>query len=260
MLDAAGIERTLVLSMAYVYGSPARRIEDEYAQVRRENDWTLAQVALDPGRLRGFCSFNPLKTYALDELARCAGMHLGLKLHLANSDVQLNERDHVERLQRVFAEANVNGMPVVVHLRANVGNGRPYGESQARAFIEDVLPAAPDIDVQIAHLAGTGPGYDDPPADRALRALIEALGKGDRRVQRLWFDVAGLANDAMPRTEAARMTERLREIGVNRVLFGSDAAAGGNLPPREAWAAFTRLPLTDEEVAAVASNVAPYVL
>jgi hypothetical protein len=29
--------------------------------------------------------------------------------------------------------------------------------------------------------------------------------------------------------------------------------------PREAWAAFERLPLTDEELVAVAGTVAPYV-
>jgi hypothetical protein len=39
-----------------------------------------------------FCGFNPLKDYALDELARCAGTPLlrhGIKLHFGNSNVQL---------------------------------------------------------------------------------------------------------------------------------------------------------------------------
>ena len=59
------------------------RVEDEYAKVRAENDWTGAQAALFPERLRAFCSFNPLKQYALDELARCAkdpNLRRGIKL------------------------------------------------------------------------------------------------------------------------------------------------------------------------------------
>ena len=258
MLDAAGVQRALVLSVAYLYGSPAVQLEDEYAAVRRENDWTLAEVSRYSQRLRAFCSFNPLEAYALDEIDRCAGDHHGLKLHLANSDVQLDDRVHVERLRRVFAKANEHRLPVIVHLRANIGNSRPYGRPQARTFIDEVLAAAPDVPVQIAHLAGTGPGYDDPPSDDALRAFIDAIERGDQPVRRLWFDVAALANDAMPLQEAQLMTQRMRELGIGRVLFGSDAAVG-NPPPREAWTAFRRLPLADEELAAVAGTVAPYV-
>ena len=51
-LDAAGIRRALVLSVAYQFGNPNRpAVEDEYAKVRAENDWTIEQVARFPGRL-----------------------------------------------------------------------------------------------------------------------------------------------------------------------------------------------------------------
>jgi uncharacterized protein len=258
ILDAAGIERALVLSVAYLFGSPALSLEDEYLGVRRENDWTCAQASLSAGRLRSFCSFNPLKPYASDELARCNGTHHGLKLHLASSDVQLDVPRHVDRLQQVFAEANRARMPIVVHLRANIGKSRPYGAAQARIFIEEVLPGAPDVPVQIAHLAGTGPGYDDPPAGQALEAFVRAVEDRDRRVDKLWFDVAGLAHDGMAPAEARRMVGSIRRLGVRRVLFGSDAATAGNSPPREAWAALARLPFTDDEASTLALNVAPY--
>ena len=57
---------------------------------------------------------------------------------------------------------------------------------------------------------------------------------------------------------AERMAKRIRRVGVERILFGSDAATVGNLPPREAWVAFRQLPLTDEEFRTIAANVAPY--
>jgi hypothetical protein len=34
------------------------------------------------------------------------------------------------------------------------------GAAQARIFLDQVLSAAPDFVVQVAHFAGSGPGYD----------------------------------------------------------------------------------------------------
>src|SRR4051812_12373495 len=55
-LDAAGINRAVVLSVAYSFANPNKApIPDEYAHVRAENDWTSQQVAKYPDRLVGFC-------------------------------------------------------------------------------------------------------------------------------------------------------------------------------------------------------------
>jgi uncharacterized protein len=261
LLDSAGIHRALVLSVAYMYGSPSRHVEDEYAKVRAENDWTAAQVAQYPDRLRAFCGFSPLKDYALDELARCAKnpqLRRGIKLHFGNSDVQLDNPDHVERLRRVFRSANQHHMAIVVHLRASISRKRPYGAAQARVFLERLLPETPDVPVQVAHLAGSGPGYDDPPADSAMAFLADAVQRKDPRTRRLWFDVAGIVNSSVTEAQAALMVRRIRQVGVERVLYGSDAAVGDNLRPREGWAAFRKLPLTADEFDRIARNVAAY--
>jgi predicted TIM-barrel fold metal-dependent hydrolase len=261
LLDSAGIRRAVVLSVAYLYGSPARTVEDEYAKVRADNDWTAAQAAQYPDRLRAFCGFNPMKEYALAELARCArdpNLRHGIKLHFANAAVQLENPAHVEQIARVFRAANEHRMAIVVHMRANIGKQRPYGAAQARVFLEQLLPLVPDVPVQVAHLAGTGPGYVDPPADSAMAFLAAAVERGDPRTKRLYFDVASVANGDISPENAARMARRIRQVGVERILYGSDAAVGGNLAPREAWAAFRRIPLTDDEFARIAGNVAPY--
>lgn len=261
LLDSAGIRRALVLSVAYLYGSPARTVDSEYAKVRAENDWTADQAAQFPDRLRAFCGFNPLKEYALEELARCSRdprLRQGIKLHFGNSDVQLDNPAHVEQLRRVFRAANDHRMAVVVHLRASISRKRPYGAAQAHIFLDQVLPVAPDIPVQVAHLAGSGPGYDDPPADSAMAVLAEAVQNHDPRTRRLWFDVTTIADTGISAANAALAVKRIRQVGVERILYGSDAAAGGNLRPREGWAAFHRLPLTDREFETIARNVAPY--
>ena len=85
-LDAAGIRRAVVLSTAYIFEQPSRQVDAAAEKLRRENDWTSHQVAQFPDRLIGFCGLNPLKDYALEELARCAAdpnLRRGLKLHLA---------------------------------------------------------------------------------------------------------------------------------------------------------------------------------
>jgi predicted TIM-barrel fold metal-dependent hydrolase len=262
LLDSAGIQRAVVLSVAYMYGSPRRTVEDEYAKVRAENDWTASQAALYPARLVAFCGFNPLKEYALEELARCAGdrrLGRGVKLHFGNADIRMDEPAHVERLREVFRAANEHRMAIVVHMRASISRKRPYGAAQARVFLEQLLPLATDIPVQVAHLAGTGPGYDDPPADSALALLADAVARGDQRTRRLWFDVASVVDPAISPANAALVARRIRQVGLERILFGSDAAAGDNLRPRESWLTFRRLSLTDDEIARIADNLAPYV-
>jgi len=261
LLDSGGIQRAVILSVAYMYGSPSRTVAHEYAKVRGENDWTAAQAHEYPDRLIAFCGFNPLKDYALDELAHCSAdpkLAGGIKLHFGNSDVQLDNPKHVERLRRVFRAANQHRMAIVVHMRASISRKRPYGAAQARIFVEQLLSEAPDVPVPGAHLAGTGPGYDDPSADSAMAFLAEAVQRKDPRTHRLWFDVAGIVDSSVTAAQAALMVRRIRRAGVERILYGSDAAVLESMRPREEWAAFRRLPLTSDEFDRIAGNVPPY--
>jgi len=260
LLDSAGIERAAVLSVAYIYGGPARSIDGEYAKVRAENDWTSGQVGLYPDRLRGFCSFNPLEDYALEELARCANdphLHYGLKLHFGNSVVDYHSADHIARLQRVFRAANDYGMAIAVHMRASISQRMRYGRDEARIFLDELIPAAPDVPIQIAHLAGAG-SYVDPLVDEALSVFVEAVEAGDPRTQRLYFDVTAVATPGLAPERLELIAKRVRELGAQRTLYGSDAASGENLRPREGWARFREVPLTDAEFRVIAGNVPPY--
>ena len=258
LLDAAGIRRALVLALGYSWGNPSRNVENEYERVKAENDWVSAQVARYPDRLRAFCSFNPLKDYALDELARCGAnpnLRGGLKLHIGNARLDYHNAQHLERLRAVFRAANARRIPIVIHMRASISGGLAYGREEARIFLDSILPAASDIPLQIAHLAGAG-GYDAK-TDSALSVFVDAVARRDPRAERLWFDVTTVAREATD-ADAKLIATRIRQLGVHRVLYGSDAATGGNLPPREAWAEFLKLPLTTEEFRTIASNIAPY--
>ena len=259
-LDAAGIQRAAILSLAYVHGSPAFRGSDEYAQVRAENDWTRDEAARFPDRLRALCSFNPLRDYALGELNRCASdpaLRHGIKLHFANSQVDLGNRAHVERLRQVFAAANERRMAIVAHVWTGEGPTR-YGRAQAQIFLNEIVTAAPDVPIQIAHLAGAGPGLD-PVSQEALSVFADAITAGDPRTRHLYFDVTTSVTANTSAEDAALIAKRLRQIGLQRILYGSDLGISGNPPPRQAWGAFRgMLPLTDQELRTIAENVASY--
>ena len=260
LLDRAGIRRAVLLSTAYGYGRPGSEPPDEYAKVKAENDWNGAQAALFPKRLIAFCSFNPLKEYALDELARCAkspNLRHGIKLHFGSSDVQTETPEHFEKLKRVFQAANTHRMAIIVHMRASISKKRPYGPEQARAFL-DLLSVAPDIPVQVAHLASSGPGYDDPAGHSVIKVLADAVAKKDPRTRRLFFDVASNASPTNSAEVSELLVRLIRQIGPKRILYGTDSALGDNLRPREAWEAFRQLKLSEKELKTIAGNVAPY--
>ena len=260
LLDSAGIKQALVLSVAYTWGKASRApVENEYEHVRAENDWTAQQVAQYPDRLRAFCSFNPLKPYSLEELARCSKdpqLHYGLKLHLGNSDVDLDNPDIVAQVRRVFEAANGYGMAIVVHMRTSIDNKRKYGAEQARVFLDKILPGAPDVPVQIAHLAGAG-GYDAT-IDSALSVFTEAIAKKDPRLRNVWFDATVIARPGNSQDQRTLIATRIRQIGTGRVLYGSDAAISPASYPKTGWAEFRKLPLTEAEFREIASNVTPY--
>lgn len=260
LLDAAGIRRAAVLSVAYILGDPKGTAADEYQKVKAENDWTSAQVARFPERLIGFCSVNPLKPYAFDELARCSKdprLRRGLKLHFANSRVDYHNPEHVERVRKLFAAANQYGMAIVAHMRTSISAKIPYGAEEARTFLNEIMPGAPDVPIQVAHLAGAG-GYADPLVDQAAAVLAEAIEKGDPRTKNVYVDVTTVVLPAASADRLALIAKRLRQLGLQRILYGSDASVGSNLPPREGWAAFRRLPLTESEFRTIAHNVPPY--
>jgi predicted TIM-barrel fold metal-dependent hydrolase len=261
-MDAAGIRRAVVLSLAYQFGNPNRpRVEDEYGMVKAENDWTAVQVAQYPGRLLGFCGVDPLRAYALAEIDRCSRnpyLKAGLKLHFGNSDVDLDNPEHVEKLREVFRSADSHGMAIVVHMHANVNHHRPYGKKEADVFLTQVLPAAPHSTVQIAHLAGSG-GFDDPATDAALSVFLSAIARHDVRVLHVYFDISGVAGLGEWASKKEEIASRIRQVGVHRILFGSDGAWSG-FTPLKAIAAYRQLPLTAEEFRTIDTNVPPYMI
>jgi predicted TIM-barrel fold metal-dependent hydrolase len=65
--------------------------------------------------------------------------------------------------------------------------------------------------------------------------------------------IGGMADSAT----APRVVARMRQLGVSRILFGSDGAVQGN-SPLVTLRALRRLPLTKGELRTIERNVPPY--
>jgi predicted TIM-barrel fold metal-dependent hydrolase len=261
-LDSTGIQRAAVLSVAFLFASatdPQRigsNADSLYALVRAENDWTAAQAALYPTRLLAFCSFDPLADFALRELERCAstGTFRGLKLHLDESRVDLGNPEHVRKVRSVFKAANAHNLPIIIH----VGNNRSRARANVEVFLDSIVAFAPNIPVQVAHLWGGG-AY----ADSALTAYAERVHSGGSVTRNLYFDLASVIDMAEiggPQKQKilAQVADRIREIGLTRVVFGTDGP-GGVLGIRDAWQRFRdNIPLSDAELRTIAQNLPPY--
>ena len=76
---------------------------------------------------------------------------------------------------------------------------------------------------------------------RYTRADIELLAEVDEAHQTL----SGLAM-------------RIRQVGVNRILWGSDGAFGGGITPERALRAYQQLPLSTQEFHTIDTNLTSY--
>ena len=252
-LDSAGIERAVVLSVGYSFADERKKLPDPDRLTREENDWTSGQVAASGGRLIGFCSANPLRDAALAELERCLGLPgmRGIKLHFGNGGVTLRDSAHAARLAQVFTLAERRGAPVLVHMRAR--GGLNYGGEDARLFLDRLVAVAPTIDIVVAHLGYSGPGYPD--ADSVMAVFGEAAERGDPRMRHVYFDVATAVTEETTPANAALVARRIGQVGPGHVLYGSDLGPpGGSI--RAGWRIFRdRVPLTADEMRTIAANV-----
>jgi predicted TIM-barrel fold metal-dependent hydrolase len=252
-LDSAGIERAVVLSVGYSFADERKALTDPDRLTREENDWTSSEVARNPRRLIGFCSANPLRPVALQELERCLGLPgmIGIKLHFGNAGISLRDAAHLARMQQVYALAQRRRAPVLVHMRAR--GGTSYGAEDAHIFLDKIVPLAPDIEIIVAHFGASSPGY---PAqnDEVMAVFAAAAERNDARMANLYFDVAANVIAEMTPAVAALVAQRIRQVGLRRVLYGSDLTPpGGSIS--KGWEIFrTTIPLTPAELQQIANN------
>ena len=253
-LDSAGIRKAVVLSTGYSFADERKNLANPDSLTRAENDWVSTQIVAGDGRLIGFCSANPLRPASLDELERCLGLPgmTGIKLHFGNAGITLRDPAHAARMVEVFTLAERRRAPILVHMRARGGSN--FGAEDARLLLDKLVTVAPSIEIVVAHLGASGPGYSAQ-HDEVMAAFGEAAERNDPRMRNIYFDVASNVTAELTPEELAMVARRIRQVGVRRVLYGSDLGPpGGSI--RAGWEIFRdRTPLTAAELRTIADNV-----
>lgn len=256
-MDAGGIRGGALLSTAYlaesVFAEPL--VPDHAAILHDGNAFTEAAARAHPDRLMAFIGINPLTSTALPELARWKGHRFvtGVKLHLTNSGLDFRDADHVRRLSAVFRASAHNRFAIIMHMRSD---REDYGAEDVRIFLRDVLAAAGNATVQIAHAAGWG-GIDANMLS-ALGAFADAIEAKPSLRRHLYFDLGGVWDAESSDADMASLVVLIRRIGPRQFLPASDWPFASDLKAYYGKT-YPRLPLTDAEWATIRGNVAPYV-
>jgi predicted TIM-barrel fold metal-dependent hydrolase len=131
--------------------------------------------------------------------------------------------------------------------------GTNYGAEDAHIFLDKVVPVAPDIEIIVAHLGASSPGF--PPQNDAVMAVFAAaVERKNSRMANLYFDVAANVSAEITPAVAALVAQRIRQVGPRRVLYGSDLNPPGGSIAR-GWEIFrTTVPLTAAELQQIANN------
>jgi predicted TIM-barrel fold metal-dependent hydrolase len=259
------VDGVALISMAHMYGRSGFRaemglpVEEERARVARENDHVAREAARTPARAVAFCSVAILRPYAEAELDRCHAElgARGVKIHLAASDVDLTDADHLDTLGRILGRAEERGQAVLLHVDPQ---RRGLVASDIARLARTVLEPRRELTLVVAHLGGSG-GYGAW-TRQVFATLVDWLEErraaGDPRPG-VYFDTSAVIleeeSEGVPPTtpeEAAALAADLRRAGLDRIVLGSDYPVFD--PRRTLELLGERAGLTAEEVAAIAAN------
>ena len=188
--DRMGIRR-LILCMG-----PKFQPDPTPDQLREQNDAVLEAIRVAPDRFLGFVYLNPKHREAsLQEIERCVvrGPMVGIKLWVA----MRCQEPALDPLMRRAAELR---LPVLQHTFFRLGGNLP-GESSPDDLVQ-LAARHPQVNFICAH---TGADWE-----RGIRAV--------RAQKNIWVDICG----SDPTAGFVEMA--VRELGYQRVIFGSDAS------------------------------------
>jgi predicted TIM-barrel fold metal-dependent hydrolase len=187
--DRVGIERIVMFMGTSFIAQPTPQ------QFRQQNDEVLQAIAIAPDRVMGFVYLNPhYQRESLAEMDRCVrdGPMLGIKLWIA---IECSQPE----LDPIAQRAGELKIPILQH-----AYWRTWGNLPGESAPPDVATLAlrhPEVSFICAH---SGNDWE-----RGFRAI--------RAAKNVWTEVCGC-------DPTAGMVEMaVRELGAQRVLYGSDA-------------------------------------
>jgi predicted TIM-barrel fold metal-dependent hydrolase len=228
ILKNAGTGRIDLISMAHVFSSEEfGGFKNERELVEKENDYVSDARKMRPGAVRAFCSVDPLRDYALDELERCRSKLKmdGIKLHHNASQVYLTVPDHLSRVKKVFEFAVKFKLPILMHFD---NSHRRFGDRDVGLLVDEILKDLDPVRLTIAHF-GTSGGFN-----ARTKAVIDTFRYRFRTEpwlsrHQIVFDISAVALDkdseGVPKLTNAHFDELaiyIRRLGPEKISFGTD--------------------------------------
>ena len=253
ILKNTAVKRFDLISMAHVYSSEEfSGFKNERELVERENSYVAAARDKNPDKVRAFCSVDPLRDYAINELERCRSQLKmdGIKLHHNANQVYLTVPAHLAKVKAIFEFAAKYKLPILLHFD---NSHRRFGERDVGLLIDEILKDLKPVRLTIAHF-GTSGGFNS-----RTKSVIDAFRYRFRTQQwlnkhKITFDISAVALDkdseGVPKLTDAHFAELaiyIRRLGPERVSFGTDYPL--YTPSEYVDILLTRLGLSDAEVA-----------
>ncbi len=229
-MDAAGIDRAVVLGMGWTDRTLARQV----------NDYLLESADRYRDRLIPFCSVNPAwGDEAVREAERCA--RLGARgIGELHPDTQGFDLTSPEVMDPIMETVRRQGMLLLTHASEPVGHRYPGKGATTPDVLLGLIQRYPDGPIVCAHWGGGLPFYNLMPEIRGT-------------LQNSYFDSAASSHLYQP--EVFSIATGL--VGAKHILFGSDYPL---LSPERAMRQVTDQPLAEAEKRAILGDNAQRLL
>jgi predicted TIM-barrel fold metal-dependent hydrolase len=228
-LEEAGIDRVVGLSAAYLLNTE----ED----ARYENNFVHTEAQNYPGKIIPFCSVRVGAEWAIREMKRCKNVLnvAGLKLHLAANQISLLNPEQRKLVSEIFQQANFLQLPILID----------FNKWDTNEFVELYRLMFKNTNTKfiLAHSLFTN--Y------RSLALLVAAYKENPSLSQNIFVDVSATLIFFSQSPEEEMFLWYLRQLGLNKVFFGSDFPV---FSPRETINALKSLQISESEYKGIAGN------
>ncbi len=235
-LDAAGIDRGIVISAGYFGGFRSLVFGRSRKKVELENDYIAELVKAHPSRLAGACGVHPFDEWAEAELLRCAKEldFRAVKVHPNAQRIDIMDEEQRSKLQGFLARAGQLNMVVLMH-----AYGKPLEFNKELYRMAATMPETAFV---FLHAFGSD-----------LTAMVREVSQGRLpKPANIFIDISGTVQEAKGQKALA---SAIRELGVDRILFGSDFPV---FKPAAGLEVLRKLPLTPREIERILSNAGPF--
>jgi predicted TIM-barrel fold metal-dependent hydrolase len=228
ILKNTAVRRIDLISMAHVFSSREfGGFENERELVEKENSYVAAARDKYPKKIRAFCSVDPLREYALEELERCRTKLKmdGIKIHHNANQVYLTEPEHLAKVKKVFEFAALHKIPILMHF----DNGhRRFGEPDVKLLVDSILKDIRPVRLRIAHFGSSG-GFNQRTKAFLDAFIFQLQSEPLLKRHNITFDISAVALDKdsqgvrrLADAEFDELAVYCRKLGMQRIVFGTD--------------------------------------